>query len=76
MQYLRLSYLEKPVFTLRSERTKALREICQKEGEGTSQRTHMNDPWTWTIMWGLTAGGWTGQGRANRKIGTTVIEKQ
>ena len=27
-----------------------------KEGEGTSQRTCMNDPWTWTMVWGLTVG--------------------
>ena len=25
-----------------------------KEGEGTSQRTCMNDSWTWTIKGGLT----------------------
>ena len=24
--------------------------------EGTSQRTCMNDPWTWTTGWGLTVG--------------------
>ena len=47
-----------------------------KEGEGTSQRTCMNDPWTWTIVWGLTAGvglGWAEEGKSG-KIGTTVIE--
>ena len=36
----------------------------------------MNDPWTWTTVWGWTVGvggrlGGTGQG----EIGTTVIEK-
>ena len=35
---------------------------CLKEGEGTSQRTHMRDPWTWTTVWGLTReGGQSGQ---------------
>ena len=24
-----------------------------KEGEGLVQRTYMNDPWTWTMVWGL-----------------------
>ena len=27
-----------------------------KEGDGISQRTSMQDPWTWTMMWGLTVG--------------------
>ena len=27
-----------------------------KEGEGTRQRTCMNDPQTWTMVWGLTLG--------------------
>ena len=27
-----------------------------KEGEGTRQRTHMHHLWTWTMVWGLTAG--------------------
>ena len=34
-----------------------------KEGEGSSQRTCMNDPWTWTKGWGWTVGagsGWEG----------------
>ena len=26
------------------------------EGEGTSQTTCVNDPWTWTTVWGLTVG--------------------
>ena len=25
-----------------------------KGGEGISQRTYMKDPWTWTMLWGLT----------------------
>ena len=32
-----------------------------KEGEGTSQRTCMNESWTWTTVWELTVGvadGW------------------
>ena len=28
-----------------------------KDGEGSSQRTFMHDPWTWTKVWGLTEGG-------------------
>ena len=28
-----------------------------KEGEGTSQRTHMKEQWTCTMMWGLTVMG-------------------
>ena len=27
-----------------------------KEGEGTSQRTCMNDSWTWMTVWELTVG--------------------
>ena len=28
-----------------------------KEGEGSSQRTYMNDPWTWTTtVWELSVG--------------------
>ena len=27
-----------------------------KEGEGTRQRTCMNDPWTCTMVWGWTVG--------------------
>ena len=35
-----------------------------KEGEGTSQRTCMNELWTWTTVWELTvvAGGRMGGG--------------
>ena len=41
-----------------------------KEGEVTSQRTYMNNPWTWTMVWGLTvgAGGGLGGGRQREKI--------
>ena len=45
----------------------------QKEGEGISQRTCMNDPWTWTRVWGWTMGvgvGWTGESQGG-KTGTT-----
>ena len=38
-----------------------------KEGEGISQRIYKHDPWTWTMVRGLTVG--VGGG----KIGTTVI---
>ena len=38
-----------------------------KEGEGTSQRTRMNDPWTWTRVWGLTMGGRSGVGRGGQR---------
>ena len=27
-----------------------------KEGEGSSQRTHMHGPGTWTMVWGLPEG--------------------
>ena len=33
-----------------------------KEGEGTSQGTSINDPWTWTTGWGLTVGAGWGRG--------------
>ena len=48
----------------------------QKEGEGISQRTCMNDPWTWTRDRGLTVGerGGLGGGEQREKTGTTVIE--
>ena len=32
------------------------RRIMVERGEGTSQRTCMNDPWTWTRVWKLTVG--------------------
>ena len=51
------------------------RRITGKDGEGTSQRT-MNDPRTWTPVWGLTVGvgGGLGGGGQRGKIGTTVTE--
>ena len=44
--------------------------------EGTSQRTCMNDPGTWTTVWKLIAGsrvGWAEEGKGG-KIRTTVVE--
>ena len=32
------------------------REDWLKEGEGISVRTYMQDPWTWTTVWGLPKG--------------------
>ena len=36
----------------------------------------MNDPWTWTTVWGLTVGAEVGLGGGGHrgKIGTTIIE--
>ena len=47
-----------------------------EEGEGTRQRTHMNDPWTWTTVWELTVEVGCGKGGRGQRgeIGTTVIE--
>ena len=45
-----------------------------KEGEGTNQRTRMNDPWTWTMVWGWTVVDGAGQRRTRGELGTTVIE--
>ena len=52
------------------------REAWWKEREAISQRTCLNDPWTWTRVWRLTVGigGGLGRGGQMRKIGTTVIE--
>ena len=38
----------------------------------------MNDPWTWTRVWGWTVGARGGLSREGHRgeIGTTVIEKQ
>ena len=47
-----------------------------ERGEGTSQETHVNDPWTWTMVWGLLweqGMGWAEEGKGG-KIGTTVTE--
>ena len=47
-----------------------------KEGEGTRQRTCMNDPQTWTTVWGLTVvvGRGLGGGGQRGENGTTLIE--
>ena len=46
-----------------------------KEGEGISQRTCVNDPRTWTIMWERgCGGGGLDEGGQRGKIGTTVID--
>ena len=37
------------------------------EGEGISQRTCMNDPWAWTMVWGLTVGVGNGVGYRRAK---------
>ena len=40
-----------------------------KEGEGIRQRTCMNDPWTWTTVWGLTVGAgheWAEEGKEGK----------
>ena len=48
-----------------------------EEGEGISQRTCMNDPWTWAMVWALTVEvggvGWAEEGNGG-KTGTTIIE--
>ena len=47
-----------------------------KEGEGISSRRYMMDPWTWTMVCGLTMGGRGGLGGRGKmgKFGTTVIK--
>ena len=45
-----------------------------KEGEGTSQRTHMKEQWTCTMMWGLTVMGCGLGGRVQQVKNCTVIE--
>ena len=40
-----------------------------KEGKGASQRTCMNDPRTWTIVWGWIVGvgvGWVEKGKGEK----------
>ena len=48
------------------------RWVWWKEGEGISQRTYKNDPWTWAMVWGLTMGVGGGGGQKG-EIGTTII---
>ena len=47
-----------------------------KEGEGTRQRTCMDDPRTRTTVWELTVGAGSGMGSGGERgeIGTTVME--
>ena len=49
-----------------------------KEGDGTSQRTCVNDSWTWTSERGLTGveRGRLGGGGQKGKNGTTVIKNK
>ena len=40
-----------------------------EDGEGTSQRTCMNGPWTWAMVCGLTVEqGWAGWRKAGEEI--------
>ena len=41
---------------------------CLKEGEGSSQRTCMNDPWTWTTVWGWPEGVGIGRHRGRQRV--------
>ena len=38
-----------------------------ERGEEISQRTCMNDPWTWTTVWELTMGAGDGKGGGGKK---------
>lgn len=45
---------------------------CMKEGEKTSQRTYVQEPWTWTRVWELPEGvGGLSETRQRGKTGTT-----
>ena len=44
-----------------------------KEGEGISQRTCMNDLWTWTMVWGLTMGVGGELEGSGEKTGKTLV---
>ena len=51
-----------------------------KDGEGTRQRTCMNDPQAWTTGWELTMGvggrcGGMGRGGQRGEIGTSVVSE-
>ena len=55
----------------------------QKEGEGSSQGTCINDPWTWTAGWRLAVGAGGGRGGGEQLgknwdncNGTTTIKKK
>ena len=39
----------------------------REEGGGTRQRAWMEDPWTFTAVWGLTVGGGQGAGQRRAK---------
>ena len=57
---------------LTAARGKGGRGEWWKEGEGISQRTCMNDPWTWTTVWGWMVGalgGWDGGGQRGKNWG-------
>ena len=45
-----------------SEQRGGGRETRGEEGEGSSQGTGINDPWTWTTGWGMTVGARGGGG--------------
>ena len=38
-----------------------------KEGEGTGQRTCINNPWAWTMVWELTVGVGCGMGEGGQR---------
>ena len=46
-----------------------------KDGKGLDKETCMNDPRTWTAVWGLSVGvgGWAEESKGG-KIGTSIIE--
>ena len=52
---------------LTAARGKGREKEWWKQGEGTRQRTCMNDPWTWTILWELTVGMGAGLGRGQQR---------
>ena len=57
---------------LTAARGKEGKEKWRKEEEGISPRTCMKDPWTWTMMWGLSlgvGGGLERRGKMREKLG-------